>query len=639
MDNNIKILYVEDDIENHEILLKLLKLYSECEVLSAFDGENGLDIFKEHYKSKKIDIIVTDIEMPKLKGHAMIEQIKQIDDSVIVIYVSGVGEIKNMTRAIKTRPNYFLTKPISVQELRVILKESISIVNERYNYKKSKQLLEQYKYIVDKSAIVTKTDLEGNITYVNDEFCRISKYSKDELLGQPHNIVRNKVMPKSAFEDMWNTIKAKKIWTGEVTNKAKDGESYNLNVTIAPILNIDNEIEEYIALRHDITELKLKEYELEQSKQKALSASKAKSEFLANMSHEIRTPLNAIMGFIDILQEENKNKEFTNYIDIISDSSKNLLNIIEDILDFSKIESGKLEIENIDFEIKKEFELIIHLFDAKCLKKDISLSLVFGDNIPKIINSDLLRIKQVILNLLSNAIKFTNNGKKIIVKIDYKNEMLSVSIIDEGKGIAYDKLEYIFEAFHQEDNSTTRKHGGTGLGLSICSKLLKLMKSELKVKSKLSKGSEFYFSLPVKSVDKINIINKKSTKINFVNKKILLVEDNKANQMFMKVILKKMGLTFDITNDGVEAIEAFKMSKYNCILMDENMPNMNGIEATKQILEYEKQNNLIHTPIIALTANALKGDRERFLNAGMDEYITKPVDKEKLNNVLEKFWR
>ncbi len=369
----------------------------------------------------------------------------------------------------------------------------------------------------------------------------------------------------------------------------------------------------------------------------AEKASKAKSEFLANMSHEIRTPLNAMLGFIELLKEEKIDPKPLEYINIIDSSSKSLLGIIEDILDSSKIESGKLAIDKIDFNTREESKMITILFDAKVTQQDIRLILNIHDRVPVAINSDLLRLKQIIANLIGNSIKFTQKGKNITVDIDYVDSRLSISVKDEGKGISPDKLSHIFKAFSQEDDSTTRKYGGTGLGLTISSELVRLLGGELKVKSEVGVGSEFYFSIPADvGVEQIN--TKEDEKdITFDGKRLLLVEDNKANQMFMKVMLKKLKIEFDIANDGLEAIEAFKINTYDIILMDENMPNLNGIEATKQILEIEKEEKFVHTPIIALTANALKGDKEKFLNAGLDEYLTKPISKESLSHALITF--
>ena len=374
-----------------------------------------------------------------------------------------------------------------------------------------------------------------------------------------------------------------------------------------------------------------------EQKNRAMDASKSKSEFLANMSHEIRTPLNAILGFVEILQKENRGRKSLKYVNIIYDSSYTLLQIIEDILDFSKIESGKLEVDNIDFNVISEMNIITHLFEAKCSQKNLTLELILDKTLPEAINADPLRIKQVVSNLISNSIKFTSEGKNITVKISYSDERLNISVADKGKGIAKDKLSHIFEAFNQEDSSTTREFGGTGLGLSISSELVKLMGGKLEVKSELGVGSEFYFSIPAKTA---NLVSKIDTRDNDeeiqLNGLVLLVEDNKTNQQLMQLILDDIGLECEIANDGLEAIEKFQNNQYDVILMDENMPNMGGIEATAKIIELEKNKNLTHTPIIALTANALTGDREKFINAGMDEYVSKPVDVQKLTEVLKK---
>ena len=394
------------------------------------------------------------------------------------------------------------------------------------------------------------------------------------------------------------------------------------------LLKYNDDLEEEIATQTAIAN---------EQRDKALESVKAKDEFLANMSHEIRTPLNAILGFIDLLKVENIGEKPLKYINIIGSSSQSLLQIIEDILDFSKIESGKLDIDKVDFYTKAEFEVITYLFSAKAKEKNISLTLILNENLPKIINTDPFRVKQVISNLLSNAVKFTSEDKNIIVDVSYNDNFLHVSVKDEGKGIAKDKLEHIFEVFSQEDSSTTREFGGTGLGLSISSELIALLGGELKVKSEIGVGSEFYFSIPAE-IGKEQIILKEDVEdISFEGKKILLVEDNKVNQLFMQLMLEDIGLDFDIASDGLEAVDSFKNNEYDAILMDENMPNLNGIGATKQILEIEKQQNLKQTPIIALTANALKGDRERFLASGMVEYLTKPLDKKTLSNVLNKF--
>lgn len=405
----------------------------------------------------------------------------------------------------------------------------------------------------------------------------------------------------------------------------------------------NGEITHFIGYITDITKQQSINLELQEAIAYADKANSSKSEFLANMSHEIRTPLNAIIGFIKLLKEKESDSIKKKYLNIISSSSNSLLNTINDILDFSKIESGHLSIEHIDFNPAAEFSVTPSLFKTKLEEKNITLH-THHENLPKALSGDVLRINQILNNLLSNAIKFTPENKNIYLSITYMDGHLNISVKDEGVGINKKYQTIIFKAFSQEDSSTTRRYGGTGLGLSISYNLVRMMEGELKVKSELGHGSEFYFSIPLETAELLPLSPNTNEEVSFNGKKILLVEDNKANQIFMSVILEMMDLEFDIASDGAEAVKIYtsvmldsKFQKYDAILMDENMPNMSGIQATRHIIEFEKESKIAHTPIIALTANAMVGDRERFLGVGMDEYITKPVDKKKLNDILALF--
>lgn len=378
--------------------------------------------------------------------------------------------------------------------------------------------------------------------------------------------------------------------------------------------------------------------ELKTEKNKALDATQSKSLFLANMSHEIRTPLNAISGFIELLIDKEKDNEKLKQLNIIENSSRNLISIINDILDFSKIESNKLEIDIIDFNPKKEFQAVAELFNTKSSEKNLTLITDISDDLPESLHSDPLRIKQVVSNLLSNAIKFSQKDKTIRFEVKYNEQHseLYVAVIDQGIGIPEDKQKQIFEAFSQAESSTTREFGGTGLGLSISSLLIELLGGTLKVESTENVGSKFYFTLPVKLGKPI--IHKTAETFSAVDQssRILLVEDNKTNQILMGAILKKMNLSFTLAEDGVEAIEAIKSNTFDLVLMDENMPRMSGTEATLEIRAWEKTQQQ-HTPIVALTANAMKGDKERFLATGMDDYLTKPLKLPELNRILNTY--
>jgi len=571
-----------------------------------------------------------------------IEEFNTLDESLNIIYNNIKTNIFNEHIKIKDRIKYAQT--ILILSLFIFIYLILRFLKLE---KKSKEEQERLQDLISKNIIISTTDLKGNITSASDRFCEVSGYTKEELIGTSHNIIRHSNMQNKIFKQMWKTIKKGKVWRGNIKNRKKDGGFYWVDAIIEPIFNKKKEIVSYLAIRVDITTaIALKELSQNQEilinsqievanmqRDKALEASRAKSEFLANMSHEIRTPLNAIMGFIELLKDNEKSKTKLNYLSIINNSSNNLLKVINDILDFSKIESGNLLIDDTNFNPIDEFNLTKKLFEAKAKEKNIKLHVNYSQ-LPKSLYADILRIKQVINNLLSNAVKFTHENKNIYLNIKYiDNKFLQVNVKDEGIGISIQYQEKIFDAFSQEDSSTTRKYGGTGLGLTISSNLISAMGGELKLNSTLGVGSDFYFSIPVSIGESIKETITKTT-TQHLEGHVLLVEDNKANQMFMKIILKKLGLTFDIANDGLEAVEIYKNNNYDIVLMDENMPNMCGIDATRIINEYENKNNLIHTPIIALTANALKGDRERFLKAGMDEYITKPIDKDKLNKIL-----
>ena len=380
--------------------------------------------------------------------------------------------------------------------------------------------------------------------------------------------------------------------------------------------------------------------DLSYEKNRALAATRSKSLFLANMSHEIRTPLNAITGFITLLKEMEQDPVKLKYIETISQSSDSLLGIINDILDFSKIESNRLELDEVDFDPRREFRSVADLFAAKCDEKAIELKVEIANTLPDSLHSDPLRIKQVILNLLSNAVKFTPEGRQIEFFIDYDaaRSQLKVSVRDQGIGISEEHQTHIFEAFAQAESSTTREFGGTGLGLAISRLLVELLGGELKLESQLGQGSCFYFSIPVKCGEplrkKENVLD---TGLQLTDK-ILLVEDNKTNQLLMAAVLKKLGVSFDVANDGVEAVIAYQTHpNYALILMDENMPNLSGSDATRQIRSFEQEQQLARVPIIALTANAMKGDRERFIEVGMDEYLTKPLNIKALQEMIAQF--
>lgn len=402
---------------------------------------------------------------------------------------------------------------------------------------------------------------------------------------------------------------------------------------------------ELIVLR-DITELEVAMNEINESKKAAESASTAKSQFLANMSHEIRTPMNSVVGMTDLLITTDLDGEQKRYADILKDSAESLLLIINDILDFSKIEAGKLEIESIDFNLIELVTNIITENEEHAHKKKLILALKIDQDIPKGVIGDSVRIAQILNKLVSNAIKFTDSG---IIELDVslvskEDDFIKIcfSVTDTGIGIPSENINNLFESFNQLDSSTTRKVGGTGLGLSIVKRLVKALSGSITVESELGKGSRFIVVIPFVLSHKDFEEEKEKNILGEEEKKfergihVLLAEDNKINQMLMIRLFEKGGYDVDVADNGKMVLEMMSYKEYDIILMDIQMPELDGYETT-EIIRNEEKNTRGHIPIIALTAGAMQEDKDRCMKAGMDDYISKPVKSQKLFSLLNKY--
>jgi len=398
-------------------------------------------------------------------------------------------------------------------------------------------------------------------------------------------------------------------------------------------------------LQDEIRERKLMSEELQVAKELAVKESRAKSIFLANMSHEIRTPMNGVIGMTNILMETQLTDEQKEYLEIIEISGTNLLSIINDILDFSKIEAGQVELENICFNLRQNLEEVVKMLHARAEGKGLKLFLSISSELPDLIKGDPVRLKQIVINLANNAIKFTNEGSvSIAIEPFWQNEiqlMIKCRVIDTGVGISEKGREKLFKEFSQTDVSTTRKYGGTGLGLKIAYDLVKLMGGEVGVESEESKGSVFWFTAEFGKMLKTELekLDEEKQKDNIKNIPILLVEDNYISQRVARTSLEKDGFTnLDIAENGRVAIRMFEKKEYEIILMDIRMPVMDGLEATEKIREIERINTQRKSSyIVAFTAYAVEGDKERFLDSGMDDYIAKPFQADELVRVITKY--
>ncbi len=399
-------------------------------------------------------------------------------------------------------------------------------------------------------------------------------------------------------------------------------------------------------LEAGIEQRKRVEKELQKAKEAAEAASKTKSEFLANMSHEIRTPMNGILGTLQLLQGSDMSESQKEYVSIAYRSGESLLSLLNDILDFSKIEAGKLELEYIPFDVKSLVKEILVLLQQKAEERKVELVSELDEKIPTHILGDSVRIRQILGNLLTNAIKFTEDGKVTVrvsvLEEDEKVTRLKFEIIDTGIGIPQEAQRKLFNSFTQADGSTTRKYGGTGLGLAIVRQLVTMMRGRLGVESEAGKGATFWAEIAFQIVDedKVNVIQdeKAPEEILSLQGKALLVEDNPVNQVVAKKMLEKVGLSYEVANNGEEAIKKLTTEHdFDVVLMDCQMPVMDGYEATQKLRDYENEQQRQRMPVIAMTANAMEGDKDKCLAAGMDDYVAKPVKQQSLKETLAKY--
>jgi len=617
-----------------------------------------------------------------------------------------------------------------------------------------RRALANQKFALDQHAIVSITDVSGAIVYANDRFCEISGYTRAELLGRNHRIIKSGEHPPAFFAEMWTTISQGRVWHGEVCNRARDGRLYWVNATIVPLLDASGMPEQYIGIRTDITDRKhieaqlseqlhmveelieaiplplymkdadgrylrlnrafelffnirrqdlikhtlydllapedaelhatkdrelmrskgIQSYEavlhaadgthhdtiyrkaaltqldgkvygllgiiiditdrkqseadLRQAKEAAEAANRAKSDFLANMSHEIRTPMNGIIGMTDLALDTALSDEQREYLGIVKSSGEALLTIINDILDFSKIEAGKLLVEHISFDLHRLVSDTMKSLALRAHEKNIELVSELLPDVPTHVLGDPSRIRQVLINLVGNAIKFTENGE-IVLRANLNTQQGNTAFVhfavrDTGIGIAPEKQQLIFDAFAQEDSTTTRKYGGTGLGLSISRRLVNLMGGEIWLESELGRGSTFHFSVALQ-IDRAPTVAGGTT-CDLAGRRILVVDDNATNRRVLAGMLDSFGVGAQLAGSGKEALALARQQDYDCILLDAHMPEIDGYQLAAAL----HQACAKLPPMLMLSSGAMRGDGQRCQEAGIAGFFAKPIAAEEL---------
>ena len=665
---NMRIMVVEDEgIVAMDLRNRLRRLGYEVPAIIS-SGEEAIKKAGE----LPLDLVLMDINLNrKMDG---IEAAQQIHDrfDIPVVYLTAYSDEKTLERANVTEPFGYIMKPFEDRELHVAIR--IAIYKHRADGR-IKESEEKYRQLVESAnSIILRIETSGVITFINRFAQDFFGYDEEEILGK--NAVGT-IIPeiestgrnlKTMIEDIG--LNPDRYVNNLNENICRNGSRVWIAWTNRPIRDDAGQITEILCIGNDVTERKHAEEELHRAKERAESATRAKSEFLANMSHEIRTPLNGIIGIVELLMDTNLNPEQHEYAEIACKSGETLLSIINDILDFSKIEARKLEMEIMDFDLCSALKESMDLLAISAHEKGLALVSHIEPEVPSLLRGYPVRLRQILVNLGSNAVKFTASGEIVIrVRLEHEDERsvtLRFSVSDTGIGIPANQQDILFTPFTQIDGSAKRKYGGTGLGLAISKQLAELMGGSIGLESKEGEGSTFWFTIVLEKQSAMSESAEDLAEIQQANGtdlggrikevarersnawptisedvkskiRILLAEDNTINQRVARAMLRKMGLQADIVANGQEVIRELQSIPYDLILMDCQMPDIDGFEATRLIRRGASEVLNPGVPIIAMTASTMQGDRERCINAGMSDFIAKPVQMGELMNILARW--
>jgi len=523
------------------------------------------------------------------------------------------------------------------------------VISDITDRKKTEDELQNLRTAVDQSAnTIVITDPAGRIEYVNPAFEKSTGYSAQEAIGQNPRVLKSGHQDAAFYRRIWATISSGKIWRGQFQNRRKDGTLYWESATISPVFNALGEITHYIAIKENITDRKALEANLIEALDRAESANRAKSDFLAVMTHELRTPLNGVLGFAELLAETPLNEEQKDYAQTIRSSGTHLLDIVNDILDFSSIEKGRMNLESGPVAIAELVESSTLAARKAAADKGLEFRWDAAPDVPAQAVGDGRRIRQILINLLGNAVKFTDKGSvhlRVAVASSSGRAMLEFAVEDTGPGLSSDMVALLFKPFTQADTTLHRQFEGTGLGLAISQRLATAMGGSVSVVSTPGKGSTFTFHLPLEvpadpsqqRSDSPPVLAQQTaaeasrqTRADPLSQEVrpvLVVEDDPANSTLTGKMLASLGFQVEFAFDGQQALAAFSPGKFAAILMDMQMPVMDGLDATRKIREIEAASAGGRVPIIALTANVMPGDSDRCFAAGMDDFLSKPFKK------------
>lgn len=650
----MNILIIEDDQVDIMAYKRAIRKtdYKDSTILSAINTEEAFRCLNEN----EFDCVFLDYLLPGQNGLELLTQIRDAGYLMPVAVVTSQGDQRLAVEMMKAGAFDYFTKAEINPELLNKLLYNVHQVNQLTTERNTaeEKLKEQERFVNKIAAfspnIIYVFDLEERKTiFINHNLFKLLGYQKGDLPNSFEKAFNKLISEKDypAFKELLYRLSfLEEDDVDETELKLIDAEgNYNWlfarNVSFKR--NKDGRTTQVLGTAINISTRKKAEEELLIAKQQAEHAATAKSEFLSNMSHEIRTPMNAIIGLTDLLLGQQFKGENLENLKAIKNSADNLLVIINDILDFSKIEAGKLSFESISFDLNERLEHVVKTMNFKAEQKGIYLKLRLKNEVPNHLVGDPFRLNQILVNLVGNAVKFTSNGGVTIqVSSEHKEEKeyVKFEVIDTGIGVPEEKQATIFESFSQAYTDISRNYGGTGLGLTITKRLIELQGGEIGLASEKDKGSNFFFYLPFaigskeqKRTLSTSDLDKKKNSLKGI--RILVAEDNPVNQLLIEQILSKWSVEYTICNNGREAVDNLTVNLFDIVLMDLQMPILDGISATQEIRQLDHPNSEV--PIIALTADAFVETRKRVINEGFSDYLTKPFKKEDLLTKISQY--
>ncbi len=652
-----RILLIEDDEVDVQSFQRALK---ETELSHTLTISNNATEGLKNIQNQTFDCVFLDYQLPGEDGLQVLLKLRELEIKIPVAVMTSQGDEKIAVEMIKSGAfDYFTKSEINSDKISKVVLTGIRLSNaERQRSIAEKEIIENNSRL---NAILESTK---NLIYAVDKDLKLISFNSSfkenvEHLLKLHGIVKSDI----SLHDLPIAYDRKTSIIANV-NRCLKGEQFQVleqvsfsnavseipwyETTFNPIINEHGEVTGVAIFSQDVTENKKFEYELLEARNAAIAAAKTKSEFLSNMSHEIRTPMNAIIGLSELLLEEGYTGSTLENLKSIKYSADNLLVIINDILDFSKIEAGKITFESIDFDIRHRMNELKRTFDYRAHEKGLEYEVKVEDEVPPALIGDPYRLNQILFNLVGNALKFTAKGR-VTVHVSLEQHAGSIvyvrfNVIDSGIGIPKDKQDKIFESFTQANADTTRKYGGTGLGLAITKNLTLLQGGSIDLQSEVGNGTRFSviipYSLGHKEIIEDNQVNINNIVHDLSKVNILLVEDNAMNQFVAKQFFKKWNNNVLVANNGAEAIEFLEQhDNIDIVLMDLQMPEMSGFQAAEIIrADHEKIKNT-QIPIIALSADAFIETRRKVIEAGMNDFVTKPFKPEELYHKIIKYTR